>query len=188
MCVHTHSISCDPVVSTVRIILVYPYTDSRQDLSDHRCSFTSYYATVLTQMEHTAATWSHQTVTPEISLEKHVFVFICDSCNTASKCYLIGQPTAHFATTLRVRGGAGDPSSDKRFNEIPYLTNIRFEWDGLPSIDFQERVLNQLDNGLGSILQSGATLLQTVNERDPGGRLGNPFEQLPLLISSKIAT
>ena len=175
MCVHTHSISCDPVVSTVRIIFVYPYTDSCRDLSDHRCSFTTYYTTVLTQMEYAAATWSHQTVTPEISFEKHVFVFICDSCNTASKCYLIGQPTAHFATTLRVRGGAGDPSSDKIFNEIPYLTNIRFEWDGLPSIDFQERVLNQLDNGLGSVLQSGATLLQTVNERDPGGRLGNPL-------------
>jgi hypothetical protein len=75
---------------------------------------------------------------------------------------------------LRLRG-SGDPNNDSKFNEIPYLTKIRFEWDGLPCIDFQERILNQLDNGLGSMLHSGATLLMTVNRTDPGGVFGNPM-------------
>jgi hypothetical protein len=126
-------------------------------------------------MEYTVATWSHQTVTPKNRMVKPVFQCVIFGDKSASKWLLFVFPYTRYSNVLRVRGGTNDPNSDKRFNEIPYLSNIRFEWDGLPTIDFQERVMNQLDNGLGSILQSGATLLATVNEVDPGGRLGNPL-------------
>ena len=79
----------------------------------------------------------------------------------------------HKKLSLRLRG-SGDPNNDSKFNDIPYLTNMRFEWDGLPCLDFGEKILNPLNNGLGSMNVKGATLLETVQERDPGGRLGNP--------------
>ena len=52
-------------------------------------------------------------------------------------------------------------------------------WNGLPCIDFQEKIVYPLNNGLGSVYVKGsgnvgATLLQTVRQRDPGGVLGNP--------------
>ena len=67
--------------------------------------------------------------------------------------------------SLRLRG-SGDPNNDSKFNDIPYLTNMRFEWDGLPCLDFGEKILNPLNNGLGSMNVKGATLLETVQERD----------------------
>ena len=81
-------------------------------------------------------------------------------------------------TSLRLRGGAGDPSSDKRFNEIPYLRMLPiFALNGMVDLQLTSRgeSSTNLTNGLGSILQSGATLLMTVNEVDPGGNLGNPI-------------
>ena len=62
---------------------------------------------------------------------------------------------------LRLKGGS--PNDDKRYNDVPYLTAKRFKWDGNPCIDFDERVLSILRHGLGSMVQSGATLLQTVD-------------------------
>ena len=76
--------------------------------------------------------------------------------------------------SLRLRGKGDDVNNDSKHHDIPYLTNIKFRWDGLPCIDFRERVLHILENGLGTILTGGGTLLQTVLETDPGGRLGNP--------------
>ena len=76
--------------------------------------------------------------------------------------------------TLRLRGKGDDVNNDSKHHDIPYLTNIKFRWDGLPCIDFRERVLHILENGLGTTLAGGGTLLQTVLETDPGGRLGNP--------------
>ena len=75
---------------------------------------------------------------------------------------------------VRLRGGVPDPNNDSKHNMIPYLTNIRFTFNGLPCIDFQERVLDPLNNGLGSMNIKGATLLQTAQETDPGGLRGNP--------------
>ena len=72
----------------------------------------------------------------------------------------------HKKLSLRLRG-SGDPNNDSKFNDIPYLTNMRFEWDGLPCLDFGENILNPLSNGLGSMNVKGATLLETVQERDP---------------------
>ena len=87
MCVHTHSISCDPVVSTVRIILVYPYIDSCHDLSDHRCSFTSYNTTVLTQMEYAAATVLTLRVTLRVTLCVMNSVPLCSTLlHSAPRC------------------------------------------------------------------------------------------------------
>ena len=76
--------------------------------------------------------------------------------------------------TLRLRGKGDDVNNDSKHHDITYLTNIKFRWDGLPCIDFRERVLHILENGLGTTLTGGGTLLQTVLETDPGGRLGNP--------------
>ena len=78
-------------------------------------------------------------------------------------------------SVTRIRGG-GD---DEKYNDIPSLTSSRFMWDGLPCIDFQEKVMYPLNNGLGSVYvkgtnQTGATLLQTVRQTDPGGVLGTP--------------
>ena len=75
---------------------------------------------------------------------------------------------------LRLRGGSPDANNDSKHNEIPYLSNMRFMWSGLPSIDFQDLVMNPLNNGLGSMNIKGGTLLQTANNNDPGGVLGNP--------------
>ena len=73
---------------------------------------------------------------------------------------------------LRIRGGA--PNSDKNFNDIPYLTNMKFLWNGLPCIEFNERIMYPLNMGLGSFYHKGATLLRTAMQRDPGGALGIP--------------
>ena len=68
---------------------------------------------------------------------------------------------------LRLRGGGDDnPSSDSKYNEIPYLSNSKFLWDGLPCIDFDEKVMYPLNNGLASMSVKGATLLQTVKDRN----------------------
>ena len=74
--------------------------------------------------------------------------------------------------SLRLRGG-GDPV-DKRFNDIPYLTSRGFKWNGLPCIDFHEKVMNVINHALGSILFNGSTLLQTAQMVDKGGIQGNP--------------
>ena len=77
-------------------------------------------------------------------------------------------------SAIRMRGGTPDPNNDSKHNTIPYLTNIKFIYNGLPCIDFQERVMDPLNNGLGSMNVKGATLLQTALEQDPGGLRGNP--------------
>ena len=83
-------------------------------------------------------------------------------------------PPVHIKA-VRIRGGAGsEPNTDSKFNEIPYLTKMNFMWNGLPCLDFDERVLNVLNNGLGSINIKSGTLLATVRRTDPGGLLGNP--------------
>ena len=79
-------------------------------------------------------------------------------------------------STLRIRGG-GD--TDDKYNVVPSLTDMRFMWDGLPCIDFRERIMYPLENGLGAVYvkgsnQTGGTLLQTVRRIDAGGVLGNP--------------
>ena len=81
-------------------------------------------------------------MTLKISMVKHSVLLFYIAYSTASIWLFDSTLFLPAPTPLRLRGGAGDPSSDKSFNEIPYLSNIRFEWDGLPSIDFQKRVLN----------------------------------------------
>ena len=76
---------------------------------------------------------------------------------------------------IRLRGAGNNPNHDRNYNDIPYLTQRNFQWNCLPTIDFNERVLNLLNNGLGSVSIKSGTLLATVRETDPGGRLGNPM-------------
>ena len=49
--------------------------------------------------------------------------------------------------TMRLRGGAGDANKDSKYNDIPYLTNINFKWNGLPTFDFDEKILFPLGPG-----------------------------------------
>ena len=84
----------------------------------------------------------------------------------------------HFpmTTTIRVRGG-GDADTSK-YHELPALKQRNFLWDGLPCIDFQERVMYPFKNALGGVWVKGqassATLLDTIEQTDPGGVRGNP--------------
>ena len=75
---------------------------------------------------------------------------------------------------LRLRGAGDNANVDSKFNEIPYLSKMNFMWNGLPCLDFGEKVLNMLNNGLGSMNIKNGTLLATIRRTDPGGVLGNP--------------
>ena len=75
---------------------------------------------------------------------------------------------------LRLRGAGDNANVDSKFNEIPYLSKMNFMWNGLPCLDFGEKVLNLLNNGLGSMNIKSGTLLATIRRTDPGGVLGNP--------------
>ena len=78
--------------------------------------------------------------------------------------------------SIRLRGGGDDnPNTDSKFGDIPYLTNAKFYWDGQPKVDFNERVMYILDNGLASMSIKGGTLLDAVkHQTDPGGLFGVP--------------
>ena len=77
---------------------------------------------------------------------------------------------------MRLRGGGDDnPSTDSKFGDIPYLTNVKFYWDGQPKVDFNETIMYILDNGLASMSIRGGTLLDAVKyQTDPGGLFGVP--------------
>ena len=48
---------------------------------------------------------------------------------------------------MRIRGGMDNPKDDDKTDEIAALKNKRFFWDGLPRIDFNEAILQPLENG-----------------------------------------
>jgi hypothetical protein len=80
---------------------------------------------------------------------------------------------------LRNRGGtpggqAMYTNQDTKFNDIPYLTNMRFMWNGIPCVDFHIKVVFPLNNGLGSITVGDDTLLDCGQFKDSGGVLGTP--------------
>ena len=54
------------------------------------------------------------------------------------------------------------------------MNKIRFEWNGLPQVDFMENVMYPLNNGLGSIVEKGYSLLRTAKRTDAGGLNGVP--------------
>ena len=129
------------------------------------------------------ATWSQLRVY-NIQNEHTKYVCAVSACytyhhtNTLIRCDSLMPLLMDIHTTsinsLRLRGGGGDANSSKDYNQIPYLTNMNFKWNGLPCIDFQERVLYPLNNGLGSVLCNGATLLATCKRSDPGAIHGTP--------------
>ena len=88
------------------------------------------------------------------------------------------QQTFQSHSSLRLRGGMSPRNeyvnNDSKFNEIPYLTNMKFLWNGRPCIDFNLKVMFQIDNGLGSITVGSDTLLKTAQLTDEGGALGKP--------------
>ena len=77
--------------------------------------------------------------------------------------YLIYANTATIAAistafngtkTIRLRGGM-NPNVDKKYAEIPALSATKFQWDGIPKIDFNEVVMFPLNAGLGSLSVNG---------------------------------
>jgi hypothetical protein len=80
-------------------------------------------------------------------------------------------------SSLRLRGGMNtgtNPNIRKDLFDIPSLTKARFTYDGLRDVDFIERTLYTLRNGLAQVTWKDATMLATVERSDPGGVLGNP--------------
>ena len=75
-------------------------------------------------------------------------------------------------TAMRLRGGMD--TFDKQANDIPFLTRVKFQWDGQPKIHFQETVMYQLNAGLGSVTLKNDSLFDTAVQRDAGGIFGVP--------------
>ena len=75
---------------------------------------------------------------------------------------------------IRLRGGMDNPNIDEKTSEIPYLKDQRFYWNGFPCIDFIEKIVMPLENGLATITVKGYSLLDTCKQTDAGGVLGNP--------------
>ena len=115
----------------------------------------------------TPATWSHLGVLCAQSHTIHITIY---EQNCILKC-----DVECTIQTYRLRGGGNE---DKNRHEIPYLTNIKFQWNGLPMLDFIEKIIYPLNMGLGSFSMGKpgrtATLLITAKRRDPGGLFGVP--------------
>ena len=82
--------------------------------------------------------------------------------------------------TMRIRGGMDNPKDDEKTDEIAALKNKRFFWDGLPRIDFNEAILQPLENGLATVMVKGWSLLDACRQRDAGGLFGNPSRMAAL--------
>ena len=76
--------------------------------------------------------------------------------------------------SIRIRGGMNNPKDDEKTDEIPALKNKRFFWDGLPRLDFNEAIMQPLENGLATVMIKGFSLLDGCRQRDAGGLFGNP--------------
>jgi hypothetical protein len=98
---------------------------------------------------------------------------LCESTNLSNNIFYCANMSSN-TTALRIRGAGPDMNNDRRYNQIPYLDHRKFFWNGLPCIDFNERIYIPIQNGLGSISSKNATLLQTVQQTAPGGLLGVP--------------
>ena len=113
---------------------------------------------------------------PDVDILIDYIYYHFDSCITVADMNVVMKPKAlvkcissnnSLNSPLKLRGGGGDVNHDKSYNQIPYLNNIAFEWNGLPSIDFNERVLYPLNNGLDFPYASlvGALLYISVTSR-----------------------
>ena len=78
------------------------------------------------------------------------------------------------ANPIRMRGGMDNPNVDEKSSDIPYLTNQKFMWNGLPCIDFQEKVMYPIENGLATMTVKGYSLLSACQQTDAGGVFGTP--------------
>ena len=87
-----------------------------------------------------------------------------------------GYSDGSYTSALRLRGGTNNPNVSKYEHEIPYLKSIHFMWNGLPHVDFTEKIAQLFRNGLGSITQGDYSLLATVDRIDRGGtRSATPY-------------
>ena len=114
------------------------------------------------------------------SVEKdhQFFQLINVQYTNGNKCtygvFLSMKDIAAMSSSVRIRGGAPDnPNADEKTNEIPYLKDSRFFWNGLPCIDFIEVVMFPLENGLASMSVKGYSLLDAINRTDAGGVLAH---------------
>ena len=77
---------------------------------------------------------------------------------------------------FRIRGGAPNenfPTLSKKDVEIPQLNKIKFYWDGLPILNFHQKIIIPLQDGLSTFAdKSGDTFLDTFNLVDTGGVRG----------------
>lgn len=83
----------------------------------------------------------------------------------------ISRPKA-AVLIIRLRGGT--ESSDPNYNVIKELSSKNFMWNGIPTVDFNEKIKRPLDAGLGSLTEKNDTLLRCAERKDKGGVLGDP--------------
>ena len=94
-----------------------------------------------------------------------------DSYQTSIKC---------LAYALRIHG-AGNDLDTKCNHEILLLNDIKFFWNSRLCVNFIEKVMHLVNNGVASILHAKGSLLATALDTDPcsAGARGIPLQQLP---------
>ena len=112
-----------------------------------------------------------------VSIQENLH-FHCYSSVTEAFIIILLIAGTQTSKSLHLRGSGKDMNNDDKHHKVPYRGSIRFNWSGLPCIDFREKVLLLLENGFGSMLVNGATLLQAVRQTDPCGVFGNPARAL----------
>ena len=56
---------------------------------------------------------------------------------------------------MRLRGKGPNDSDNKEASHVPYLSDSKFVYDGIPSVDNIIQIIQVLNMGLGTIMQNG---------------------------------
>ena len=87
---------------------------------------------------------------------------------------MIIKPEKISLKCMRLRGKGPNDSDNKEASHVPYLSDSKFVYDGIPSVDNVIQIIQVLNMGLGTIMQNGWSLLDTAKKIDAGGELHVP--------------
>ena len=65
---------------------------------------------------------------------------------------------------MRLRGKGPNDPDNKEASHVPYLSDSKFVYDGIPSVDNIIQIIQVLNMGLGTIMQNGWSLLDTAKK------------------------